>query len=272
LLWASACLDDGLLAVDDALGEEERSFGTYLQLERSSVTRSSADHLTGAGRAWLGSSFCARHVQARLSAASAEALPVFWTREQTGEEAATWLFFAHKHRYLHAIDRLLGGEPTRRVFCLPEDAVGKLPAHERILLFLAIAQMELNKVVVTIVPDPTYQELDGFVLVPDHQAVVANWIRGDGVWAVDTLDHRRTVRWYSDAVGDATIRSITTAASAAHRLQDVANYLELDWTNLTGRCGELSEPGIAGMIHTRSRRVTLSELDRVLRYVGSLTA
>ncbi|WP_025616837.1 hypothetical protein [Salinispora cortesiana] len=51
--------------------------------------------------------------------------PVFWTREQYGEEATTWLLFRHKIDYLHATSERFTTPtvPAARVFCIPETAV-----------------------------------------------------------------------------------------------------------------------------------------------------
>jgi hypothetical protein len=54
---------------------------------------------------------------------------VFWTREQTGEEACTWLVFRHKLEYLMRISAMYGRDdrPLIRGFCLPEQVTALLP-------------------------------------------------------------------------------------------------------------------------------------------------
>jgi len=89
LLWALVQLDDGLLADDRALEEERQALGTYLSLPRSAPSRMAVPELTNVATQWLGSAFCAQHIQRRLQGVSES--PVFWTREQTGEQAAAWL-------------------------------------------------------------------------------------------------------------------------------------------------------------------------------------
>ncbi len=62
--------------------------------------------LSPASCGWLGSDSCARFIlQATESFTSR---PVFWTREQRGEEAASWLFFRHKLYYLRLTSHRFG--------------------------------------------------------------------------------------------------------------------------------------------------------------------
>ncbi len=103
IVWALISLDDALLADDHALDQRRRELRAYEQLPHSAVDHHAAAELTSAARMWLGSSFCARHILRNL--ASPECLPVFWTREHTGEEACSWLLFRHKYSYLKRITR-----------------------------------------------------------------------------------------------------------------------------------------------------------------------
>ncbi|MEO3858418.1 hypothetical protein [Acrocarpospora sp. B8E8] len=119
ILWSLVQLDDGLLADDQTLDDEQQVLETYLQLPRSAPSRMTLPMLTAVGAAWLGSAFCAQHIQRRLDGASE--VPLFWTREQTGEEAAAWLFFRHKIAYLQSLGRRFGGAVNKlsRTFCIP---------------------------------------------------------------------------------------------------------------------------------------------------------
>src|SRR3954469_13817114 len=92
MLWAASNLDDCLLADDRALTESYRKLGTYRRLSSSEVTRDVAGDLTQFARAWLGSAFCAQHILRNFGRLGD--LPVFWTREQRGDEACTWLLFS----------------------------------------------------------------------------------------------------------------------------------------------------------------------------------
>lgn len=125
LLWATSTLDDCLLADDRALVESHRRLATYQRLSTSEVTREVAAGLTGFSHAWLGSAFCARHILRNFDRLGD--LPLFWTREQRGLEACTWLLFAHKLAYLHATSRYFRSTPMVRVFCIPERAVRASP-------------------------------------------------------------------------------------------------------------------------------------------------
>ncbi|MFB9964151.1 hypothetical protein [Sinosporangium siamense] len=79
ILWSLIQLDDGLLADDQTLDDEQQVLETYLQLPRSAPSRMALPMLTTVGASWLGSAFCAQHIQRRLDGASE--IPLFWTRE-----------------------------------------------------------------------------------------------------------------------------------------------------------------------------------------------
>ncbi|MGI9098102.1 MAG: hypothetical protein ACR2H2_06355 [Solirubrobacteraceae bacterium] len=119
------------------------------------------------------SAFCARHILRNFGRLGD--LPLFWTREQRGEEACAWLLFAHKLAYLQATRRYMGSASMVRVFCVPERAVRDSPTFERILLFLAVALMEAYGVQVQVCTEPEYSDVEGFVLVPPRCAIVATW-------------------------------------------------------------------------------------------------
>lgn len=303
ILWAVLNLDDGLLADDAVLDAERSGLDDFLGRERSAVARSAMPELSDVGTAWLGSYVCDRHVLRRLRGDPADpadpadpgepaAPPVFWAREQYGEEAAAWLFFRHKHDYLRALRDLRArlpdagradagradagrpdtGRPYAHVFCLPHNAVKTSERYERTLLFLALALLEQHGLPTWVCTEPEYTQVDGFALLPGQRAVIANWLRTDGVWQVDTTGHWARLRAYADAVRHAQTRGVTDAATAAERLRRLADHLDLDWEWLTGRCAELGRYGSAGMLRPRSRLIGLEELDEVLRFVGGLGA
>ena len=190
IIWAMAGFDDALLADDYALDERHRQLREYEQMPESAVGSQAAAGLTSAARMWLGSSFCAGHILRSLTEPAHP--PVFWTREQTGEEACTWLLFRHKLDYLTRISSLYSraGSPLVRGFCIPEHVTGTMPRWERILLWLAVALMESLGICVKICTDPGYASTDGFVLVPGDRAVIATWIRAERR-LVRRADHRR---------------------------------------------------------------------------------
>ena len=197
--------------------------------------------------------------------------PAFWSREQSGEEAAAWLFFRHKHAYLAQIARRFAG-PDRltRAFCIPEEAVKSSETYERVLLFLSLALMELSGITVRVCTEPEYGDVDGFVLIPGQRAITANWVRSEAVWNVDTTDQRATVAEYADAFAHANAHTILSGEDPGLRLRALAGYLELDWSWLLVRCRELGALGLAGMIRPRSRLLTTNQVDAALCFVAAL--
>src|SRR4030095_8934837 len=196
LLWAASNLDDALQADDQALAETRADLAAYERLSASAVSREAAPGLNAVGHMWLGSDFCARHILRALP--DLPQLPTFWTREQRGEEASAWLLFDHKYRYLQRTTELLGTSAVR-AFCIPEDAVRQSQPFERILLFLAVALMESFGIEVHITAEPEYGSVEGFVVAPTQQAIIANWGRGDGMWHVDLTGRASAVRQGTEA-------------------------------------------------------------------------
>jgi transcriptional regulator with XRE-family HTH domain len=142
ILWAVSTLDNSLLADDFALSESWRKLRN-LQDQRQPSASPHVSELSGVGQLYMGSAFCAQHILSHYN--ELNKIPVFWTREQCGEEACTWLFFLHKYHYLlRTQGRFSDGGVTQlsRVFCIPEVAVVRSPIWERVLLFLSIALME----------------------------------------------------------------------------------------------------------------------------------
>ncbi|MGW1617143.1 asparaginase domain-containing protein [Streptomyces sp. NPDC002285] len=193
------------------------------------------------------------------------ALPAFWTREQRGEEASAWLIFDHKYPYLRETTAALGSTSTG-AFCIPEDIVRSSPRHERILLFLAVALMESLGIHAQFTADPAYEAVEGFVVAPGKEAVIANWVRGDGMWHVDVTARSSVVREFTIAARDVNADSITAAPTPAGRLRALAHYLELPWSWLIERCGA------SGLVQSRSRLVSAAGIDAACVYVGSLPA
>lgn len=265
--WALAQLDDGLLSDDQAIDEETGIFDTYLSLPRSAPSRMSMPELSSVGSNWVGSAFCASHVERRLS--DVPEPPVFWTREQTGEEAAAWLFFRHKTDYLRSQSERFGGA-SARTFCVPESTVADSERYERILLFLTIALMERYGVRVRVTPDTAYSNVDGFALVPGECAVVANWVRTEALWNAGVSSDRSALSGYREVLGDASGDDVLAGGDVETRLRELAAYLEIDWPWLVWRCRELAAYGTASVFRPRSRLVGLAALDEVLGFVGGL--
>ncbi|WP_328760540.1 helix-turn-helix domain-containing protein [Streptomyces sp. NBC_00271] len=269
ILWAVSNYDDALQADDQALSETRSDLRAYERLSASAVSREAAPGLNTVAHMWLGSDFCARHILRALP--DLPTLPAFWTREQRGEEASAWLIFDHKFPYLRETTKALGSTSTR-AFCIPEDVVRSSPRYERILLFLAVALMESLGIHAQFTTDPAYEAVEGFVVAPDKEAVIANWVRGDGMWHVDVTARASVVREFTIAARDVDADSITAAPTPAGRLRALAQYLELPWSWLIERCGQLAQHGSSGLIQSRSRLVSAAGIDAACAYVGSLPA
>jgi hypothetical protein len=267
LLWAVVSLDEALLADDAVLEQAQHGLTTYQRLGRSTGSRDLAGDLTATGSRWLGSAFCAGHI--RRHATALAAAPVFWTREQRGEEASTWLLFRHKNEYLHATAHRAAGENGLvRVFCLPRSAVETSPPGERALLLLAAALMESYGITVAVTGEPSYTALTGFVSDRRRRAIVAEWVGADDIWHVDVIEHRPTIRQYTDATNHAISASVVGAPTSEGRLRALAEYLELDWPWIVERCRELGEYGLAGLVLPRSRHLSVDGVDRACRHVA----
>lgn len=271
VLWAVTNLDEPLLDDDALLAASGHHMSMYEQLPRSAAGRDIARDLAPVSQMWLGSTFCARHILRH--AATLSDVPLFWTREQRGEEASTWLLFAHKLDYLRRTqDQFAGSTTAARIFCIPPSAVSSSSRPERILLLLAAALMESFGIRVEVCIEPEYTGIDGFVLDPSRQAIVANWVGADGIWQVDLTDSRPTLRLYTDVTGYARDHSIIAAPSPGKRLQALADYLDLNWAWTTRRCAELADAGSEGLAEPRSRLLSVAGVDRACQYLGQRTA
>lgn len=267
LLWASASLDDGLQADDQELAASRGELAAYEKLTASAVSREAAPDLGSVSHMWLGSDFCARHILRNLS--TLPDLPIFWTREQRGEEACTWLLFDHKFAYLRAVRGATGDQASVRMFCIPRGAVNGSPRHERILLFLSIALMEATGIHVKVCDDPSYASVEGFVL-GGEQAIIANWVRGAGMWHVDTTRRVSILRDFREASGQVDAHSVIEADNPGQRLRALAAYLELDWAYLRSRCRALAQVGTAGLLRPRSRLMSVAGIDAACSYVNDV--
>ncbi|MFE6977167.1 transcriptional regulator, XRE family protein [Streptomyces sp. NPDC057682] len=269
LAQALYVLDDGMLADDLPLSDRAEELGYYVKSGDSAPPRSDMPELSPVGAAWLGSSLCAQYITRRLD--ELPAVPAFWTREATGAECAPWLVFRHKHEYLRAVaSRFAGADsPLGRAFCVPEQAVHSTEPYERILLLLTVAMMEMYRIKVWITSDPAYSRTEGFVLA-GNRAILANWVREDSVWRVATTSAAKDVVPYRAAIAHAQAHSVIDGPTPAARLRALAEYLELDWAWLTGRCRALGESGASGMLRPRSRHLTLKALDQTLLFLGAL--
>jgi hypothetical protein len=106
--------------------------------------------------------------------------------------------------------------------------------------------------------------------VPGNRAVVANWVRTEAVWSADTTARRPDLRRFQDYLGEAGDDSLLPGADRETRLRTLAEYLRIDWGQTIRRCRELGENGVSGLIRPRSRLLTISALDEVLHFLGTL--
>lgn len=97
-LWAATNLDHALLAGDASLDDAYRRMRPASWQAGSEAAHEQTAGLSAPAQMWLGSNFCAQHILHHLD--DHREAPVFWTREQRGEEASTWLFSRHKQEYL----------------------------------------------------------------------------------------------------------------------------------------------------------------------------
>jgi hypothetical protein len=263
IIRAVANLDQALRSDDAAITAARRRLVRYGRSEASEVGREAADELGLAGQAWIGSRFCAGHIRQHLRQLSDH--PAFWTCEQRGDEASTWLFFTHKQQYLRQTVDTFGPGLTR-AFCIPENVLD-VSAADRVLLFLVFAQMEASGVRVVLSSDQAYANVEGFVL-SGKKAVVANWVRSDGLWHVDTVGSSSVVRTFDTAMHDAQTDNLVPHENPYDRLAALAEYLRLDWVWLVQRSTELARHGCANLITPRSRLLALDGLEQALTFVA----
>lgn len=266
ILWAATNYDVALLDDDAALEDATRTLSVYESRLTSTVTGTGTGALSTVSRMWLGSRFCAEHIFRH--AGELTDVPSFWTREQRGEEASSWLLFRHKLDYLAGYARH-GVEVPRRAFCVPEDSVRESSVPERVLMFLCVALMESFGIVVDVGTDPELARVPGFVTDREGRAIVANWIGGEGLWHVDVSDSRARLREFTDVLGAVGSHSITGQPDPQSRLEVFAAYLGLDWSWMTRRSREFGLHGTTGLVQPRSRLLSVGAIDRACAFVGT---
>ncbi|MFJ9693144.1 helix-turn-helix domain-containing protein [Kitasatospora sp. NPDC101183] len=267
ILWAVTGFDAALLS-DDAGLHTVLPLTTDTDLDPlASAVRD--EELAAGSLMFIGSQASAHYILDNRDALG-EA-PLFWTRERTGEEAATWLFFSHKLDYLRrtapATPEARSG--TGRAFCIPPEAVTRSPGYERVMLFLVIALMESHGITTWITESPDLAETEGFVLIPQQRAVIASWVRAEAVSKLGRTTRRADLRTFADAVGHAAVHSATAADAAHGRLIATADYLGLDWPWLTRRCRQLASVGTRALARPRSRLLGLEGLDAACQFIAA---
>ncbi|WP_179166533.1 helix-turn-helix transcriptional regulator [Streptomyces sp. CB03238] len=265
ILWAAAGFDSAVLG-DDAVLHGEDSVPPQQLLGHGRGPIALGD-LTDGSQMLVGSRACAEFILDQRDELAGD--PVFWTREQRGEEAATWLLFEHKHRYLQMMAPEREHSGVGRAFCIPGPEVVASPAYERVLLFLAIALMESYGVTTWLTDEPDLQQTDGFVLVPGHRAAIATWVRAAPVPQTAITGGARSLRAFADITGHAKAHTMTTGPTPGVRLSATADYLGLDRPWLIRRCGQLAAVGTTRLARPRSRHLSLGALDRACAYVAA---
>ncbi|NKY87543.1 hypothetical protein [Nocardia veterana] len=269
VLWAVTNLDDALLDDDAELHTATTQLAAPDTPPRPGVGPDLTGAMSAVSQMWLGSHVCARHILGHTDELTQP--PVFWSREQRGEEASTWLLFAHKYRYLQTIaQKVSAAETLTRAFCIPPAAVTASPQPERVLLMLTAALIESFAITVAVCGDPEYSATQGFVLDHTRRAIVASWVNSDHIWHVDVTDHRPTLREFTDAAAWARAHSILSGTTPTTRLRSLAGYLELDWTWLTGRARQLADHGVSGFTRPRSRLLSLAGIEQACQFLGDL--
>ncbi|MVO90751.1 helix-turn-helix domain-containing protein [Streptomyces sp. p1417] len=264
ILWAVAGFEAGVLGDDTALQDVPR---LPPQHSTGGDIWAASGGLTDASRMLLGSRACAEFILDRR-AELADA-PVFWTREQRGEDAATWLIFKHKHRYLQETAPRQAHDGVGRAFCVPRQEVAASPTYERVLLFLAISLMESYGVTTWLTDEPDLQRTEGFVLARGRRAAIANWVRTDSCPQTTLTAKTRTLRAFADVVGYAQTHTVIAGTMSVQRLAATADYLDLDRRWLVRRCGQLAAEGVTGLARPRSRHLSLDALGIACTYVAT---
>lgn len=269
LTWALLNYDDATLADDDLLETSREELTTSHDSDRSLPAELLAQ-MSLPSQMMLGSHTCADFILNNL--AELDTAPTFWTREQHGEDASSWLFFRHKLEYLIAT-----GDPQAppekwpiRLFCVPQADVDDSTTSERILLLLAAALMESTGIRSYVTSAPELSSVDGFVLGARH-ALIANWVRTGSVWHTNHVRARYRLHTLDEISHYGMASAINRASDSTTRLSSFADYLGLDWLWLVQRCRMLGEQSFASLARPRSRRLSTAGADRACRYIAGLS-
>ncbi|WP_460666385.1 hypothetical protein [Kribbella swartbergensis] len=262
IMWATNNADSALLADDAQLVKSQARLARYDARSTSEPALHEVPALNAVSTLWLGSRFCSRHITRNLDRLSGA--PFFWTREQRGEEAASWLLWSHKYEYLRRTSRWFSG--MRRGFCISEEDVAASPKYERVMLLLAMALMEAFGIKVQVSSEAEHGSVEGFVLGND--AIVANWLGGSGLWYVDASAPPSRRSEYQDISDRLASDSLVDQQTSARRLAAIASYLDVPWEWFSRRCQELATAGVDDIAHPRSRLLSTRGLNTAVRYVA----
>ncbi|WBQ04345.1 helix-turn-helix domain-containing protein [Kribbella sp. CA-293567] len=264
IIWAVVNTDNALLADDAQIEASQSRLGHYVEQSASMAALNEVPDLELVTRHWLGSSFCSRHISRHVSRLAQE--PFFWTREQSGEEASSWLLWNHKLDYLRYTSKRFAG--MRRAFCVPEREIDTSPQYEKVLLLLTMALMEAFGITVELTTDSSLGPVEGFVIA--SEAIAANWLGGEELWHVDARPERSRRAAYQDLSDELAANSVIASDCSAARLEWMADYLGVSWRWFRRRCEELAVAGIDGIVQPRSRHLSTRGLDAAVRYVAHI--
>lgn len=264
IVWAVANTDTALLADDALLQASQARLAYHEQRLTSEVALNEVPHLHTVSSRWLGSRFCARHVTRHLDLLDGAAF--FWTPEQRGEEAASWLISSHKYDLLRRTSRAFTG--VRRGFGIPTNEVAASPRYERVVLLLAMALMEAFGIRVEVSTEPELGDVESFVLAGD--VIVADWLSASQLWSVDVGAAPDRMATYRDIATHLATESVPTPTASAARLEAIAAYLNVPWTWFRTRCHEVALCGVDDIAHPRSRLLSTRGLNTAVRYVANL--
>lgn len=108
---------------------------------------------------------------------------------------------------------------------------------------------------------PAYSDVEGFALGGQGQAIIANRVRGEGIWHVDSARRPSVLSDFREASGYASAHSVIDAPSPAARLRATADYLGIDWPWLQGRCQQLAQAGTTALLRPCSRHISTAGAD-----------
>ncbi|WP_406474300.1 helix-turn-helix domain-containing protein [Streptomyces platensis] len=268
ILWAAAGFDASFVT-DEGLLHRIRSPLLRSDPERLHCALE-VPGLTDGSRMLLSSEACAGYIVDRRHHSTDGV--VFWTREKYGEEAATWLLFAHKLHYLQQTAPAVPHSGGGRAFCVPEAAVAASPRYERVLLFLAMALMESFGITTWLSVDAGYEQCEGFALEPGHKAIIATWVRADDGVKMAYTSRPGVLRGFAEVSGSASQHSVTAGSRPWQRLVATADYLRLDHLWLARRCRQLASEGTHGLAAPRSRHLSVEGLDRACGFAAKCLA
>ena len=128
--------------------------------------------------------------------------------------------------------------------------------------------MEATGIQVKVCDDPAYSDVEGFVLSGHDKAIVANWVRGEGIWHVDTARRPSVLSEFREASGHASAHSVIEAETTGGPVAGAGRYLDVDWAWLQDRCQSLARVGTAGLLRPRSRHISTTGVDIACSYLG----